>query len=210
MATSTAKCPATSETPPRPSPEKYAEIAESMGMSAECVTESKNLAKQMSTSTSALVVTPIGGGATTVNTDENSHDLGMTAKGCGKVSLTVNTINESEKQMTCNMNTTLTEQSGGATSTNSLEIHTVRYNDEKSARITATMESMYKKLGDLQMAMIVGVQMPVIPPGSNEYVVEAITALHNGRMGLLERSYNQMASSYNKYCLLYTSPSPRD
>lgn len=199
MATSSASCPPASESPPPATPEKYAEIAESMGMSAECVTESKNLAKQMSTSSSATIVTLGGGGSATVNTDENMHDLGMTAAGCGKVSLTVNTINESDKQMTCNMNTTLSEQSGGATSTNSLEIHTIRFNDEKAGRISETMDLMYKKLGDLQMAMIVGVTPPVIPAGASDKVVDALTALHTGRMGLLERSYNQMASSYNKY-----------
>lgn len=195
---STQGCPKATAAPPPASPEKYAEVAKAMGMSDECVIESRNLSQEMSTSSSAVVVTPIGGGAATVNTNENSHDLGMSAAGCSKVSLTVNTINESERQMTCNMNTTLSEQSGAASVTNSLEIKTVRFSDTKSANITAMHVKMFDKLSDLLLAMTNGLEPKMAPPGSSSEVVRIMAKLHQGRLDLLERNYNNLANAYEK------------
>lgn len=195
---STQGCPKATAAPPPPSPEKYAEVAKAMGMSDKCVIESRNLSKEASTSSSAVVITPVGGGAATVNTNENSHDLGMSAAGCSKVSLTVNTINESERQMTCNMNTTLSEQSGAASVTNSLEIKTVRFSEAKTANITAMHVKMFDKLSDLLLAMTNGLEPKMAPPGSSSEVVRIMAKLHQGRLDLLERNYNNLAKSYEK------------
>jgi len=189
-------CPKASAAPPPAPPEKYAEVAKAMGMSDTCVLESRNLSTEASTSSSAIVVTPVGGGAATVNTNENSHDLGMNAAGCGKVSLTVNTINESERLMTCNMNSTLSEVSGGASVTNSLEIKTVRFSDASEERITAMHLSMYNRLADLLLAIANSVPMRIAPPGSSTEVVRVMAALHQGRLDLIQRNYNNLNNAY--------------
>ena len=122
-----AQCPEKQISEPmmRPFPD-FGAVAEKMGMNQECVQEAKNISHDMNTSTQAVMITPFGGGGANVNTNESYLDTGMTSKGCGAMSMTAKTIQEEERQMTCNMNSNLSNQSvsvnKGATVT--LKVHT--------------------------------------------------------------------------------------
>ena len=158
----------------------YGELAEKMGMSQTCVQEAKNRRNDMNTSTQAIVITPFGGGGATANTHESSHDLGMTSAGCGKMSLTAETINKTKKTMTCSMNSTISEQSAQVTDRSSLTIETVAPNATKVANINATIQAMHAKTAEAVIAAS-ALGWPPVYPEYDEKTQAAMTAMYNSR-----------------------------
>ena len=163
--------------------EDYGALAEKMGMSQTCVQEAKNTRKDMNTSTQAIVISPFGGGGATANTHESEHDLGMTTSGCGKMSLTAETINKTKKSMTCTMNSTISDQSGGATNSSSLTIETVAMSDTKVENINATAAEMFGKIAEASNKATQMGWPPVtahdgspLDPESQRYIYKMFTA----------------------------------
>ncbi len=103
--------------------------AKAIGMDSECETVAKNISDKTikSESTNVVVVTPFGGGGGSNQQNETNTftDTTMTSKGCQKISNTMNQMKMEQVSMTCNMNSTLSEQSSGAIGSNTLTIETV-------------------------------------------------------------------------------------
>ena len=122
-----AQCPEKSIDEPmmRPFPD-FGAIAEKMGMNQKCIQKANNISHDMNTSTQAVVVSPFGGGGANVNTNESYVDTSMQSEGCGAMSMTAKTIQEEERQMTCNMEKNLSNQSTTVNkgATVKLKVHT--------------------------------------------------------------------------------------
>ena len=108
---------------------EYAEkAAKAMGMDKQCVEVAKNISAQSSSASSAsgamVIVTPMGGGGGGFSSQSKEStsfvDTSMTKQGCQKISNTMNQMKMEQISMTCNMNKTLSEQSGSAIGNNSL------------------------------------------------------------------------------------------
>ena len=101
--------------------------SEAMGASAECKTHAAAISdnKTASAKASMVIVTPYGGGGGTAesNSTETYTDNSLSAQGCGNISITSNAINNEQISMTCNMNSTLSEQSTTVNSGASLIIN---------------------------------------------------------------------------------------
>ena len=179
--------------------EDYGALAEKMGMSQTCVQEAKNTRKDMNTSTQAIAITAFGGGGVTANTHESEHDLGMTTAGCGKMSLTAETINKTKKTMTCTMNSTISDQSGGATNSSSLSIETVPMSERKVEGINTTAGEMFNKIADATMKATQMGWPPVaahdgtpLDPESQEYIYKMFRAtveMVNNNIEMLTRAH---------------------
>lgn len=113
---------------------EYAEkAAKAMGMDKQCVEVAKNISAQSSSASSAsgamVIVTPMGGGGGGFSSQSKEStsfvDTSMTKQGCQKISNTMNQMKMEQISMTCNMNKTLSEQSGSAIGNNSLKIETI-------------------------------------------------------------------------------------
>jgi hypothetical protein len=191
-------CPKAEDDTSEASPEDYAALAEKMGMSQTCVQEARNKRADMQTSTSAVVVSIIGGGAATANTNESSHDLGMTTSGCGKMSLTAETINKIKKTMTCSMNSTISEQSAEVNDSSSLQIITVAPSDTKVANINATIQRMHEKTSDAVIAAAM-IPMPVIDPGYDARSAEVIMMLYKSKFEMMTQNITRLEDSVALY-----------
>ena len=134
---------------------EYAEkAAKAMGMDNECVEVAKNIAAQSSKATSAsgamVMVTPFGGGGGGFSSQSKEStsfvDTSMTKKGCQKISNTMNQMKMEQVSMTCNMNSTLSEQSTTAIGSNTLTIETIppsnKAVDSIGERVAALTENL--------------------------------------------------------------------
>tara|TARA_Y100000361_G_scaffold45578_2_gene39464 strand:+ start:11167 stop:13134 length:1968 start_codon:yes stop_codon:yes gene_type:complete len=114
---------------PEDSLEMAEKAAKAMGMDSECVEVAKNISdkKIKSESTNVVVVTPFGGGGGSNQQNETNTftDTTMTKSGCQKISNTMNQMKMEQISMTCNMNSTLSEQSTTAIGSNTLKIETI-------------------------------------------------------------------------------------
>lgn len=103
--------------------------AKAMGMDSQCVEVAKNISDKTikSESTNVVVVTPFGGGGGSNQQNETNTftDTTMTKAGCQKISNTMNQMKMEQVSMTCNMNSTLSEQSTTAIGNNTLTIETI-------------------------------------------------------------------------------------
>lgn len=163
---------------------EYAEkAAKAMGMDKECVEVAKNISdkKITSESTNVVVVTPFGGGggSNQQNSTETFTDTTMTKAGCQKISNTMNQMKMEQVSMTCNMNSTLSEQSGEAIGENNLLIdlippsdHAITIIGERVAGLEENVRlasEMYEKVAAdnnstdaIERLAIAGVQDPML------------------------------------------------
>jgi len=111
-------CPAPGSRPPVPAVPDYGEVARKMGMSQKCVDVAMNKNTESSSSSQVGVSLPIYSAGITSNQKNSEIDLSMYQDGCGKMGFTAETLNHEEANLTCNMNSTLSEQAttfhGGA------------------------------------------------------------------------------------------------
>ena len=191
-------CPKAEEDTSHASEQDYGELAEKMGMSQKCVQVAKNERKDMSTSSSAIVISPFGGGGATVNTNESSHDLGMTSEGCGKMSLTAETINKTKKTMTCSMNSTISEQSAEVNDKSSLKIITVAPNDTKVANINETIQAMQTNIVNAVTAGNM-VPYPPVTTGMDARSAEVMEALYKSRVEMVKHNITMLKQALEVY-----------
>ena len=185
----------------------YGELAEKMGMSQTCVQEAKNKRNDMNTSTQAIVITPVGGGGATANTNESSHDLGMTTAGCGKMSLTAETINKTKKTMTCSMNSTISEQSAQVTDRSSLTIETVAPNATKVANINETAEKMFNKIADATIAAA-SMGWPPTHADMDSESAAIILKMYNSSVEMMNNNIEMLTRAHALY--VETNPTSAD
>ena len=185
----------------------YGELAEKMGMSQTCVQEAKNKRKDMNTSSAAVVISPFGGGGATVNTNESEHDLGMTTSGCGKMSLTAETINKTKKTMTCSMNSTISEQSAEVSDRSSLTILTVAPNEQKVANINETAEKMFNKIADATIAAT-NMGWPPTHAGMDSESAAIILKMYNSSVEMVNNNIRLLTEAHALY--VETNPTSAD
>ena len=191
-------CPKPQADTSEASPEDYAALAEKMGMSQKCVQVAKNKRSDMQTSTSAVVVSIVGGGAATANTNESSHDLGMTSEGCGKMSLTAETINKTKKTMTCSMNSTISEQSAEVSDRSSLKILLVAPSDAKVANINETIQAMQTNIVNAVTAGNM-VPYPPVTAGMDARSAEVMEALYKSRVEMVKHNITMLKQALEVY-----------
>ena len=191
-------CPEAENDTSRATEQDYGDLAEKMGMNQECVQEAKNKRRDMNTSTSVLVVSIVGGGSATANTNESEHDLGMTSKGCGKMSLTAETINRTKKSMTCSMNSTISEQAAEVNDSSSLQIITVAPNDTKVANINETIQVMQTNIVNAVTAGNM-VPYPPVTAGMDARSAEVMEALYKSRVEMVKHNITMLKQALEVY-----------
>lgn len=131
--------------------------AEAMGMDSKCKEVAKNISdrKIKSESTNVVVVTPFGGGGGSNQKNEVNTftDNTMTSEGCQKISNTMNQMKMEQISMTCNMNSTLSEQSSTAIGNNSLTVRTVAPSDHAVTKINESIALLTKNVNDATMLL---------------------------------------------------------
>lgn len=207
-ATQQQQCPEKSIDEPmmRPFPD-FGDIAERMGMNQKCIDVAKTISSDMNTSTQAVVVSPFGGGGANVNTNESYLDTEMRREGCGAMSMTAKTIQEEERQMTCNMQANLSNQE---TSVNkgarvALKVHTPR--PEVTDGIERVILDFNQKAADLTGRltdlMMRGSELAP-PPGSTPETIAMVAKVH----GLIIQSINNSIDANAKAKQLYMENNP--
>ena len=203
-----AQCPEKSIDEPmmRPFPD-FGDIAERMGMNQKCIDVAKSISHDMNTSTQAVVVSPFGGGGANVNTNESYLDTEMRREGCGAMSMTAKTVQEEERQMTCNMQANLSNQE---TSVNkgarvTLKVHTPRPEvtdgiERVILDFNQKAENLTGRLTDLMMR---GSELAP-PPGSTPETIAMVAKVH----GLIIQSINNSIDANAKAKQLYVENNP--
>lgn len=135
---------------PQDSLDMAEKAARAMGMDKECVEVAKNISdkKIKSESTNVVVVTPFGGGGGSNQQNETNTftDTTMTKSGCQKISNTMNQMKMEQISMTCNMNSTLSEQSGEAIGENNLLVETIPPSDHAITVIEGRVQALTENL----------------------------------------------------------------
>ena len=202
-----AQCPEKSIDEPmmRPFPD-FGKIAEKMGMNQKCIQKANNISHDMNTSTQAVVVSPFGGGGANVNTNESYLDTSMQSEGCGAMSMTAKTIQEEERQMTCNMEKNLSNQSTTVNkgATVKLKVHTPP--PEVIEAIQAVLQDFTAKDAALQEKLINLMSSGGLaaPQGATPETVAALAKVQ----GLILQSINNSIKANERNKQLYMENNP--
>tara|TARA_B100000902_G_scaffold399364_1_gene469887 strand:+ start:2787 stop:4658 length:1872 start_codon:yes stop_codon:yes gene_type:complete len=203
-----ASCPEKSIDEPmmRPFPD-FGAIAEKMGMNQKCIQKANNISHDMNTSTQAVVVTPMGGGGANVNTNESYLDTSMQSEGCGAMSMTAKTIQEEERQMTCNMSKNLSTQETTVNKGASVELKVHTPPPEVISAISLVIQDFNAKDAALQERLINLMSSGGLaaPEGATSETIAALAKIQ----GLILQSVNNSIAANDRAKQLYMENNPQ-
>ena len=169
-------------------------IAKNVGMTQKCQQAAHTHSEQFMTDSKAAMVVLFGGGAVANTTTNNKLDHDMQQSGCGSFALTANTMMNETNNITCNINSTFSDQTQTAKVGASINLKTVR---PTPAAIKEITEHITKTQADID-AMSDATKMPTMAMAGND--IEALKLLINLKKEAITQANANLA--------LYTKQNP--